>query len=139
MKQAETVNCDYLIPKFEELAELARQLRDRVHNPEPDRLLSEHCELQDQLSEFMKDGKITTYLRAKEVIEGGFELMLKKDYICFHNPDDWSDAGHPEIYYLYESGFGSMPITTSRSSKFEFLEPKEFMEKTMSGNYITQR
>lgn len=124
---------DYLIPEFEERLREAEYLKEEIDNPDPDRLLAVHRQLERQYQQLM-DGKIMLYFAAKEIIKKELECyhLTDKNEVCYLR--SWSPAGHPVFCYAEEFGF-SGPITTSMSRPMVMLSPKEFMKKLMSGDY----
>lgn len=124
---------DYLIPEFEGRLKEAEELKEEIDNPEPDRLLAVHRQMERGYQQLM-DGKTMLYLAAKEIIEKELECyhLTDKNEVCYLR--GWSPAGHPVFCYAEESGF-SGPMTTSMSRPMVMLLPKEFMKKLMSGDY----
>lgn len=128
---------DYLVPEFEEKLKKAEELKSKIDNPEPDRLLSTHCKLQEEYEQIMND-KIYLYKITKKVIKEGFKLftITNSNRLCYVN--SYSEAGHPEVCYVDEGRF-TIPIATSRSAPFVELSPKEFMTKLIAGDYSSFR
>lgn len=60
-------NNDYLIPEFEERLKKAEELKEKIDNPEPERLLSVHRQLEKEYHQLMDDkiclrcGKLEPY------------------------------------------------------------------------------
>lgn len=124
---------DYEIPEYEEKLKRIKELKRKIENPEPDRLLVDHRKFQNQLA-WLNDEKTCLYQMIKEVIEAGHQLILRDNgQICYFE-GKWSDAGHPGLCYFWEDSLNSTgPITTHRGIEFEEITPKEFMTKLMAG------
>lgn len=133
-RRFEMVEGDYLILEFEMKLGEAQKLKEKIDNPEPDRLLAIHRQMEKEYQQLMTDGKTMLYLAAKEIIEKRFNLfhLTDKNEVCYLQ--GWSHAGHPVFCYADESGF-SGPITTFAGRPKILLSSKEFMEKLMRGDY----
>ncbi len=124
---------DYLIPELEERLKRSEELKIKIKNPEPDRLLSVHRDLEKKLEELMDD-RTTLYKGAKELFVSKLKLVHRTDKNEIGVIWSWSQAGHPEIRYADEGRF-TIPIATSRNVPFVELNPKEFMEKIAKGDF----
>jgi len=126
------------IPEFEEKLKKIEELKEKIKNPEPGRLLTEHRNLEKQLKN-LSDAKVSLYEEIKGIIKSGCQLLQRKDnkWVCYFKGNH-SEAGHPKIYYFRYDEFlfnvhSTSPITTSRDVEFKEFTPKEFMDKLMSG------
>ena len=128
-----TENKDYLIPEFEKKLKKAEELKSKIDNPEPDRLLSTHCKLEEEYNLIFTE-KVLLYKTAREAIEMGFKLIRRPDRNEIGYLDSYSDAGHPKICYAGTSRF-TIPIATSRHATYVELTPKNFMLKLIAGDY----
>lgn len=122
---------DYLIEEYEERLTKIDDLCEIINNPEPDRLLSTQRELEEKLKK-LKDKKPQNYKDIKSIIESGSQLLIvdlpKSGPMVAHFAGEWSQAGHPKLYYGVDTFF---PVTTSRGVSMKDITPKEFMEKLM--------
>jgi len=124
---------NYKIPKYEERLKKIKELREKIDNPEPERLLTDHQALQNQLAD-LGDKKTMLYQEIKKIIKAGRQLILRDNgQICYFS-GEWSEAGHPGLCYFWADTLNPTgPITTYRGIKFEEIMPKEFMTKLMTG------
>ncbi|MDO8443678.1 MAG: hypothetical protein Q7S78_01685 [Candidatus Azambacteria bacterium] len=126
-------NKDYLIPEFEEKLKKAEELRKKIDNPEPGRLLSTHRKLEEEYNLIFTE-KVRLYGAAKKIIEKGFKLFVItiSNRLCYVH--SYSAAWHPEVCYV-DGGRFTIPIATSRHAPFVELSPEEFMARLVAGNY----
>jgi len=130
---------DFKIPEYEEKLKKVREMRKKIDNPEPDRLLTDHQNFQNQLAN-LNDKKTGLYQTIKKIIKAGHQLILRDNgQICYFE-GKWSDAGHPGLCYFWADSLNPTgPITTYCGIKFEDITPKEFMTKLMAGEGFLQK
>ena len=130
-------NKDYLVPEFEEKLRKARELREKIDNPESNRLLSTHREFEKEYNQILSE-KVLLYKAAKEMIEKGFKLFVitNSNQLCCIG--SYSEAGHPEVCYV-DGGRFTIPIPTSRCAPFVELRPREFMLRITTGDHRSFR
>lgn len=124
---------DYLIPEYEKAIEEAKKLKTQIDHPELGRLLCDHLSMEKRFKELINE-KVRNYLAIKRIIEDGYQLLKieinaikTKGVKTGYSKGEWSEAGHPKIYY----GIFSFPITTARNANFTEISPKEFMEELL--------
>ena len=130
---------DYRIPEYEERLKKAADLKKKIDNPEPERLLKTHREMEKEYRELMDD-RTYLYRAAKAIAEnarsdtkrGGFILVCRSGKNEIGYVQNYSMAGYPEICYADEGRF-TLPIASG--GHFDELSPKEFLEKIAKGDF----
>ncbi len=65
---------DYLITEYEKILDEARELKEKIDNPEPDRLLRDQTIMQEKFRSLMTE-KARNYLVIKRIIEAEHQLL----------------------------------------------------------------
>jgi len=122
--------------KFEELLKKVTDLKKRIDNPGPDRLLSEQRKLKSELEELEKTPGLRLYRNVKKELAIAKKEKRKLYRIagngCVCILVEWSETRHPRMLYFRRDGDSAL-ITTSVSCSLLAIDPETFLNFLMSG------